>query len=65
MDDIELEAQAEAVKRYPDEIAKTLGGVRHGFVEGALWAAKQKSSPHRVSRGRGDMYSSTGIKFGN
>lgn len=45
-DDIEQQARAEAVKRYPDEVAKTLGGVRHGFIEGAMWAASQvKSSP--------------------
>ena len=38
---IEHKAREEAIARYPDEIAKTLGGVRHGFIEGALWAEKQ------------------------
>lgn len=40
--EIESAARDEAVKRYPDEVAKTLGGVRHGFIEGALWMATQR-----------------------
>lgn len=44
-DDIEQQARAEALKRYSDEVAATLGGVRHGFIEGALWMARQKIAP--------------------
>lgn len=43
-DEIEQKAREEAIARYPDAVAATLGGVRHGFIEGALWATSQKTA---------------------
>ena len=49
MSDIETKARSEALSRYPDEVAKTLGGVRHGFIEGALWWAKESDKIKRAA----------------
>lgn len=47
-EEIETKARAEALKRYSDEIAATLGGVRHGFIEGAMWVAAQATKPKQT-----------------
>lgn len=44
MEEVEHRAREQAVKQFPDEVAATLGGIRAGFIEGAMWMAKQKST---------------------